>query len=469
MPVKKPKFYAVASGRQTGVFTDWDSCHAQVSGYGGSRYKAFPTRAEAEEFIQMNSTAPPPPTSSSYTCSPPPSYEPPSYAFATSSMSSSSSPSSLASTDFVSGVDQQRRSFTSLAADPSNVHGFDRNAGGSVRQRSLDASTWPTRMNNSQTAGNPNNSSCMSSTSGSSSATGNSGYSPKLGPKSKDGSKMPKSRTRPGVELGDPTSAAAFIDEKFSEGCVLMFTDGGASSNPGPSGSGVFIQVPLTGTFQTPAVAEALREYTAVELAVAIPKGLGTNNRAELEAMADAVDCLEYLSCVPARVVLPASSTESKGPSEPLVNLSNRTVHVFTDSKVRGACARSVSHSRDAHNQLGFTWFSVCLPLITPSASFLLAFLLHSLPNIPHCNSLLYPLLAVGARHAQRMEAPGGTPSAQSAACDRDHGRSSSASGSQGRRAHQLGQRPRLSSRQRKGRCTCHGGVTGSSIHEGVT
>ena len=43
------KFYVVWSGRQSGVFTDWATAQRAVIGYAGARFKAFPTRAEAEE------------------------------------------------------------------------------------------------------------------------------------------------------------------------------------------------------------------------------------------------------------------------------------------------------------------------------------------------------------------------------------------------------------------------------------
>lgn len=43
------KFYVVWAGRQTGVFTDWPTTHRQVDKFAGARYKAFPTRAEAEQ------------------------------------------------------------------------------------------------------------------------------------------------------------------------------------------------------------------------------------------------------------------------------------------------------------------------------------------------------------------------------------------------------------------------------------
>jgi ribonuclease HI len=42
------KFYVVWKGRTTGIFTDWESCSAQVSGFPGAQYKAFATLSEAE-------------------------------------------------------------------------------------------------------------------------------------------------------------------------------------------------------------------------------------------------------------------------------------------------------------------------------------------------------------------------------------------------------------------------------------
>lgn len=42
------KYYVVWAGRQTGIFTDWGRCKAQVEGFAGARYKSYPTRAEAE-------------------------------------------------------------------------------------------------------------------------------------------------------------------------------------------------------------------------------------------------------------------------------------------------------------------------------------------------------------------------------------------------------------------------------------
>lgn len=46
------KYYAVRAGRKTGVFETWDECKAQVIGFSGASYKGFPTRQEAEAFVQ---------------------------------------------------------------------------------------------------------------------------------------------------------------------------------------------------------------------------------------------------------------------------------------------------------------------------------------------------------------------------------------------------------------------------------
>jgi ribonuclease HI len=48
MSKKAPKFYVVWQGRQTGVFSDWNSCRAQTDGFDNAKYKAFASREEAE-------------------------------------------------------------------------------------------------------------------------------------------------------------------------------------------------------------------------------------------------------------------------------------------------------------------------------------------------------------------------------------------------------------------------------------
>ena len=45
------KYYAVATGRTTGIFTSWPGAKAQVEGFPGAVYKSFKTREQAEAFL----------------------------------------------------------------------------------------------------------------------------------------------------------------------------------------------------------------------------------------------------------------------------------------------------------------------------------------------------------------------------------------------------------------------------------
>ncbi len=61
----KKKFYAVARGRATGVFSKWfgpGGAEEQVRGFAGARYKGFATLAEAEAFLKANGGPGSPPT-----------------------------------------------------------------------------------------------------------------------------------------------------------------------------------------------------------------------------------------------------------------------------------------------------------------------------------------------------------------------------------------------------------------------
>lgn len=50
--MKKQKFYVVWSGHNPGIYTSWDDCKREVEGFGGAKYKAFATEAEAKrEFM----------------------------------------------------------------------------------------------------------------------------------------------------------------------------------------------------------------------------------------------------------------------------------------------------------------------------------------------------------------------------------------------------------------------------------
>ena len=50
MPPKK-KYYAVKSGRKTGIFTSWADCKASIDGFPSAVYKSFLTEAEALAYL----------------------------------------------------------------------------------------------------------------------------------------------------------------------------------------------------------------------------------------------------------------------------------------------------------------------------------------------------------------------------------------------------------------------------------
>ena len=52
------KFYVVWLGRETGVFTDWNTCKVQVDKFAGSKYKSFKTLEEAEAAFHGKNVAP---------------------------------------------------------------------------------------------------------------------------------------------------------------------------------------------------------------------------------------------------------------------------------------------------------------------------------------------------------------------------------------------------------------------------
>jgi ribonuclease HI len=52
---KKKKFYAIAKGRNTGIFSEWfgpAGAEAQIKGFTGARYKGFPTIEEARQWLK---------------------------------------------------------------------------------------------------------------------------------------------------------------------------------------------------------------------------------------------------------------------------------------------------------------------------------------------------------------------------------------------------------------------------------
>ncbi|CAK7217023.1 hypothetical protein SBRCBS47491_003021 [Sporothrix bragantina] len=49
----EPRFYAVAIGKYPGIYTDWAEASKAIVGAKGPKYKKFPTRAEAADYIRM--------------------------------------------------------------------------------------------------------------------------------------------------------------------------------------------------------------------------------------------------------------------------------------------------------------------------------------------------------------------------------------------------------------------------------
>lgn len=51
---KSKKYYVVWVGKQTGVFSSWEECKRQVSGFEGAQYKSFFDRNQAEEAFKKS-------------------------------------------------------------------------------------------------------------------------------------------------------------------------------------------------------------------------------------------------------------------------------------------------------------------------------------------------------------------------------------------------------------------------------
>jgi len=48
------KLYAVANGRKTGIFDNWEDCEKQVKGFSGAKFKSFKNKQDALTFITLN-------------------------------------------------------------------------------------------------------------------------------------------------------------------------------------------------------------------------------------------------------------------------------------------------------------------------------------------------------------------------------------------------------------------------------
>ncbi len=53
MANNKPKYYVVWEGTEPGIYTTWEACKEAVEGFGGAKYKAFKSEAEAEEAFEL--------------------------------------------------------------------------------------------------------------------------------------------------------------------------------------------------------------------------------------------------------------------------------------------------------------------------------------------------------------------------------------------------------------------------------
>ncbi|ESZ95707.1 hypothetical protein SBOR_3927 [Sclerotinia borealis F-4128] len=53
------KYYAVRKGFKTGVFTNWDDCKEQITGFAGAMYKSFSTASDAQAFVAGKNPAKP--------------------------------------------------------------------------------------------------------------------------------------------------------------------------------------------------------------------------------------------------------------------------------------------------------------------------------------------------------------------------------------------------------------------------
>lgn len=50
----KKQYYVVLVGRTPGIYTNWESCKAQVNGYKGAKFKGFKNMEEAQQYIEEN-------------------------------------------------------------------------------------------------------------------------------------------------------------------------------------------------------------------------------------------------------------------------------------------------------------------------------------------------------------------------------------------------------------------------------
>ncbi|CCD70468.1 Ribonuclease H1 [Caenorhabditis elegans] len=55
---KNDQYYAVARGKQVGIYRTWNECKTQIDGFQNARFKKFATEAEARKFVADNMSVP---------------------------------------------------------------------------------------------------------------------------------------------------------------------------------------------------------------------------------------------------------------------------------------------------------------------------------------------------------------------------------------------------------------------------
>ena len=53
----KKNYYAVRIGKTPGIYTSWEDCKAQVTGYKGAIFKGFEEKKDAEDFMKAGEFA----------------------------------------------------------------------------------------------------------------------------------------------------------------------------------------------------------------------------------------------------------------------------------------------------------------------------------------------------------------------------------------------------------------------------
>jgi len=57
MQSRKASFYAVQIGRTPGVYLTWEDCERQIKGWPYARYKKFPTKEQADAFVESSASS----------------------------------------------------------------------------------------------------------------------------------------------------------------------------------------------------------------------------------------------------------------------------------------------------------------------------------------------------------------------------------------------------------------------------